>query len=87
MNNRKTRYWVPLILMITLFSLVLSGCGGAVDQSISFSQLISQTSKYNGRTVSLEAYFFGGFEISALAEALGPSSSAGWRIVPAVYPN
>jgi hypothetical protein len=82
MYIRKTRYLVLFILMITLFNLVLNGCGGTVDQSISFSQLISQASKYNGKAVTLEAYYFGGFEISALSEALGPSSSAVWRIVP-----
>jgi hypothetical protein len=82
MNNRIFRYLGPFILVITLFSLVLSGCGKSADQSISFSKLISQASKYNGKAVTLEAYYFGGFEISALSEALGPSSSAAWRIVP-----
>jgi hypothetical protein len=37
---------------------------------------------FNGKTVKLEAFYFSGFEIMAIVDSLGPSSSGEWRIVP-----
>jgi hypothetical protein len=79
MNNRKHLF--SFILIIGLLSLIFSGCSGNSSiQSVTFSQLISQADKYNGKTVTLEAFYFSGFEISALSESLAPSTSGIWRI-------
>ncbi len=72
---------LPLVLTLSILSIVVSGCS-SVDQSVTFSQLISQADKYNGKTVMLEAFYFSGFEISAISESVGPASSDVWRIVP-----
>ncbi len=76
------KYILPFVLVLSLISIVVAGCSGSADQSVTFSQLISQADKYNGKIVTLEAFYFSGFEISAISESVGPSSSGVWRIVP-----
>jgi hypothetical protein len=68
-------------LVLAFLSFMLSGCNRA-NQPLTFSQLLSQAGNYNGRTVTLDAFYFSGFEISALSGSLGPSSAGIWRIVP-----
>ena len=59
---------------VVLLSLTLGwGCGGGVSQT-TFSQLISQPASFNNRTITVDAYYFSGFEISALTSALVPST-------------
>jgi len=69
------------IATLAVLGLILGGCAGA-DNNVTFSQLISQTDRYNGKAVTLDAFYFSGWEISALPESVGPSSSGTWRIVP-----
>jgi hypothetical protein len=71
-----------LLLGIFLLLAPLAGCCGNTNQSVAFSQLISRADRYNGKTVNLEAFFFSGFEISVIAETVGPATSGAWRIVP-----
>jgi hypothetical protein len=80
MKNGQHQYWLSFILVLALLGLVISGCGAS--QSITFSQLISQANKYNGKTVTFEAFYFSGFEISALSEYVGPSNYDATRVVP-----
>jgi len=60
---------------------LLAGCGRS-SSSVSFEQLVSDAEKYDGKTVTLDAFYFSGFEISALSGSLQPASSGEWRIVP-----
>jgi hypothetical protein len=76
------KYILLWVLILSILSLVFSGCGGSANQSITFSELIAQADKYNGKMVTLEAYYFSGFEISAISESVGPANSGAWRIVP-----
>jgi hypothetical protein len=78
--NRKHNL-LGIILVLALLGAVISGCGKA-QPTLTFSQLISEADKYNGRSVTLEAFYFNGFEISALSGSLGPSSYGAGRIVP-----
>ncbi len=82
MSARKSKYFLPCILVLTLLTLIINGCGSNTSQSVTFTQLISQADKYNGQNVTLEAFYFSGFEISALSESVGPSNDGIWRIVP-----
>jgi hypothetical protein len=77
----KKYVWL-VAMFVSILSLVLGGCGTKADESITFSQLISQADRYNGKTVTLEAFYFSGFEISAICGSVGPSNSGVWRIVP-----
>jgi hypothetical protein len=83
MKSKKLKYLLSFVLTVAILGVVFSGCGsGNSNQTLTFSQLISQANKYNGKTVTLEAFYFSGFEISALAESVGPSTSGVWRIIP-----
>lgn len=77
--KRNRFLWIALVF--SLLSLSFSGCGSS-EKTITFSQLISQAEKYNGNTVTFEAFYFSGFEISALSGSLGPSNDGIWRIIP-----
>jgi hypothetical protein len=80
MVNKK--YLLSFILVLCILSLAIAGCSSSTEQTITFSQLISQADKYNGKLVTFEAFFFAGFEIQALSGSVGPSTSGPWRIVP-----
>jgi hypothetical protein len=71
-----------LVIILSLISLVLAGCGGRSDDGLTFSQLISQADKYNGDTVTLEAFYFVGFEIAVICESVGPAQYDSGRLVP-----
>jgi hypothetical protein len=49
---------------------------------ITFSQLTSEPAKYNGQTVTIDGFWFDGFEIEVLAERLIPSSYAQGNLQP-----
>jgi hypothetical protein len=78
---KNIRYVLLTMIAILLLSTVAVGCGGA-SQKVTFDQLISQATEYNGKSVTLNAFYFSGFEISALAGSL-ESASSGDRFVPA----
>lgn len=81
MKSKFRKYVLSLIISISLICVFVAGCSGT-EESVTFSGLISQPNKYNGKAVTLEAYYFSGFEISALAGSVGPATSGPWRIVP-----
>jgi hypothetical protein len=80
-NIRKYKYLWSFILVLSLLSVVLSGCGGQVE-FVDFSQLISEPDQYKEQTIILDAFYFSGFEISALSESLEPSGSSNGNLVP-----
>ena len=49
---------------------------------ITFSQLTADPAKYNGQTVTIDGFWFDGFEIEVLAERLIPSSFAPGNLQP-----
>jgi len=69
------------LLLFVLLGTGLAGCRDGPEQ-VTFVQLVSDAKKYSGKTVTLEAYYFTGFEITALSGSVGPSTSGPWRIVP-----
>lgn len=77
---KKAGIWL-LIFVITTGTLV-TGCSNSASGPLSFSRLISQADQYNGKTVTLEAFYFSGFEISAVAGSLERSTYDTQRIVP-----
>jgi hypothetical protein len=51
--------------------------------SVTFNDLISQPASFNNRYVTVDAYYFSGFEISALAAGLVPSAFNPSNVIPA----
>jgi len=80
--SKKYKCLFLLTLVLAVLSLVISGCSGGANQSVTFSQLISQADQYNGKTATFEAFYFAGFEISALSALVGPSTFGNGRIAP-----
>ncbi len=71
------RLAVPILLVF----LVPAACGKTTP-ALTFPQLVAGAVNYNTQTVTVEAFYFDGFEISALAGALVQASAGGSRIVP-----
>ncbi len=70
------------VLLITLIALV-PGCGtGSAEETLTFSELITGADNYNGKTITVEGFYFSGFEITALAGSLGHAQYDPDRIVP-----
>jgi hypothetical protein len=45
-----------------------------INPSVNFGDLIAHPSDYNSKNITIEGYYFSGFEISALAGGLQPAS-------------
>ncbi len=54
----------------------------ASPTAVTFDQLVTDANKYSGNFVTVEGYFFAGFEISALASALAPATYAPENVAP-----
>ena len=54
----------------------------ATVSQITFAQLTADPAKYNGQTVTIDGFWFDGFEIEVLAERLIPSSYAQGNLQP-----
>jgi len=72
---------LSLLAGIFIMSITLTGCGTSVPE-LTFSELTGDAARYKDRTVTLEAFYFSGFEISALCGSVGPANDGVWRIVP-----
>ena len=74
-----------IALVIMIFALVPVACNGSTgdtDKILTFSELITSADEYNGKTVTVEGFYFSGFEITALAGSLGWAEFEPERIVP-----
>ncbi len=71
-----------LVIWISLIGMLFTGCGGDTDHQLTFSELISRADKYNGQSVTLEAFYFTGFEIAVICESVEPSKYDNERLVP-----
>ncbi len=59
------------------------GCDSSANQNVSVSQLVAQANSYNGKVVTLDAFFFYGImQINALADSVGLGPSDDGKVVP-----
>ena len=80
---RRIQYWI--IVSISLTALLVVGCTNQnVDQEnrITFEQLFSNPSQYNGKDISIEGFVFLGFEIMVISEELKYSGYAEGHLIP-----
>ena len=80
---RKTLYC--LIISIGLIALLVSGCtnqNSDQDNEVTFEQLFSNPSQYSGKDITLEGFFFLGFEIMVISEELHYSGYAEGHLTP-----
>ena len=74
-----------LIISMSLIALLASGCankGSGEGASITFEQLFSNPSQYNGKEITIEGFVFLGFETMVLSEELRLSGYAERHLVP-----
>ncbi len=80
---RRIQYWI--IVSISLTALLVVGCTNQnIDQEfrITFEQLFSNPSQYNGKDISIEGFVFLGFEIMVISEELKYSGYAEGHLIP-----
>ena len=70
-----------MLLVLVLFT---ASCGIQQADSgyVSLEQLFSNPEKYNGKQVTVEAFYFHGFEVIVLSEVLDYSGYAEGHLVP-----
>lgn len=75
---------VLLTVIIVATALLVVGCVATANTviTIDFNRLIDDAEKYNGKTVSVEGYYFSGFEITALSGNLQASSFREGNVMP-----
>ena len=72
------------VLSLLMFGLAV-GCGGeqpATAPDVTFDHLFTNLDKYDGRQVTIEGYYYHGFETIVLSERLGYSGYAEGHLVP-----
>jgi hypothetical protein len=85
MNKMSGNVLYHLVISIGLISLLASGCNN-VDSckgtSVTFEQLLSNPSQYNGKEITIEGFVFLGFETMVLSEELKKSGYAEGHLIP-----
>jgi len=70
---------ILLVLLVSAPACEATPPGAA---SVTLGQLFSNPGRYNGHQVTLEAFYFSGFEVNVLSEALDYSGYAEVHLVP-----
>ena len=73
------------VISMSLIALLISACANedsGKDVSVSFEQLLSNPSKYNGKEINIEGFVFLGFETIVLSEELKQSGYAEGHLIP-----
>jgi hypothetical protein len=68
-------------LILTLGLLAVPACKNVPTGEVIFDDLVNHPASYNGHTVTVECFYFSGFEINALASALMVAGSTS-RLTP-----
>ena len=75
--------FAALILVCLLLTIgSIPGCNQSRAEEVTFDQLFSNPNGYSNRDVTIEGFFFQGFEIIALSERLELSGLAVGHLVP-----
>lgn len=81
MTRNRTVIWVLLLLL----AFLATGCGGAgvtVTQTATFDQLLARPIQYNDKMVTVDGFYFHGFEVIVLSEKLVYSGHATGHLIP-----
>lgn len=74
-----------ILAVLLVFGLIaatwLPAQACSINPSVSFADVIANPSNYNNKSITIEGYYFSGFEITALSGALLPASQPG-NVVP-----
>jgi len=73
---------VMIIGVSLIVFLVPVGCVSSKGQTVSFDDLFANSGKYDGRYISIEGFYFSGFEVQVIAESLDYSGYAEGHLTP-----
>jgi hypothetical protein len=59
-----------ILVAAMMLAIYIPGCSGNTSGLIGFEELISNEGKYDGRSVTVEGFYFIGFEINAFSVGL-----------------
>ena len=73
----------PLIVICMLFTIgAITGCVPSSIKEVTFDQLFSDPNGYTNKEISIEGFYFHGFEIVVLSERLEYSGFAAGHLAP-----
>jgi len=75
-----TKLFITTSVTLSLLTFTL-GCGQDEDHEITFQQLFSNPDQYNGKEITVDGFFFQGFEVQAIAKNLEYSGHAEGHLV------
>jgi hypothetical protein len=79
----KTKIFIScIILLILLLTGDQAGCSQNDAIEVTFDQLFADSGKYNNNDITIEGFFFHGFETIILSESLETSGLAPDHLVP-----
>lgn len=78
-NRMRFLLWLALTLLVAVVTAP-SACSSTAE--VTFAELVAEPARYNGRTVTLEAFYFHSFETSALCASLVESVQFPGHLVP-----
>ncbi|MDP3878968.1 MAG: hypothetical protein Q8Q07_01510 [Dehalococcoidales bacterium] len=82
MNRYRKRFAALIILCLLITAGVFTGCSQGKAEQVTFDRLFSNLSRYNNREVTIEGFYFQGFEINVFSERLEYSGFAEGHLVP-----
>jgi len=85
-TNLKTLAILALSVSLVITVTLTGGCAGKGEgtnrQEVTFDQLFSNPEQYHGRYITLEGFYFQGFEVIVLSEDLKYSGYAEGHLIP-----
>jgi len=76
------RFVVVVVKVLLIMSIAISCTRWQSETPLTLEQLFANPGKYNGKTVTLEAFYFHGWETIVLSERVEPSGYAPGHLVP-----
>jgi hypothetical protein len=69
-------------ILVGAGALDCQGLAGEQTCEVTFEQLLTDPTQYHGRQITLEGFYFQGFEVVVLSEGLEPSGYAEGHLIP-----
>lgn len=76
---------LPCCILVVAVMIPITGCAGEqriINDEATFEQLVSNPERYNGKRITVEAFYFHGFEIIVICDSLKYSGYAEGHLIP-----
>jgi hypothetical protein len=82
MLERRSILLLAAIVVVTLVLAISCTSNSVSGKTIDINDLLTSPGKYNGRDITVEGYYFSGFEIVVISDTLQPSTFAQGNVIP-----